>query len=97
MDEVKCSNPSCRFSVVMKSTDGFWRFTTRALKTLGKGNPLIAVCRSCKTETTLPLSVTDEFFSKGSAEKQPAPKPKGRRGFTVIKSSSGGIDTEKDT
>lgn len=81
MEEVKCSNPKCNFHVVVKSSDGYFRFTTKALKTLGDGHDLIAVCRNCGEETVIPMEVR-------SREKKEVKKSSRQNlnegGFTVI-------------
>lgn len=77
MEEVKCSNPSCSWKVVVMSQDGHFRLATRALKTRGEGESLVAVCRRCNEETVLPYTLTPRPIEKSG------PRPK-RRGFTVI-------------
>lgn len=79
MDEIYCSNLSCDRKIFLKCQDGYWRFTTRALKIKDEGHGLVGVCRKCNTETELPYSITSEVLIKSKDKKEEF-----KSGFTVF-------------
>jgi len=54
--EVTCSK--CENLILRKSHDGFWRFSTKVLKSTEDGGGVVAVCRGCGNEELMPITIS---------------------------------------
>lgn len=53
--EITCSG--CSSLILRKSRDGFWRFSTKVMKSTSDGNGVVAVCRACGNEELMPITI----------------------------------------
>jgi len=53
LSEIRCSN--CKRLIIRKSGDGFFRVTSKVIKSNQDGTGVVAICKVCNSEEPVPL------------------------------------------
>ena len=56
LSEVRCTK--CTHMILRKSRDGFWRVSSRVLRAASDGQDVVAICKGCGTEQTIPMIIS---------------------------------------
>lgn len=73
MKSIACSNTKCSQFLLRKSQDGNYRISAKALVFNEDGECMYAVCKSCNTEVSLPLSIDEQntFYKSATSIRVP--------------------------